>query len=103
MAAHMPGEKSPIFVATQQGTRSPITRRSLLVAQLKTPLMSQRITALIHWQAFQLWRRKVRFRKKPAFVPHQGSAASQHGASPDQPPQPVQHRTNQQSHFERPI
>ena len=75
VAAHMPGDTSPTFVATQQGVRQPLTRRSLLIAQLRTPLMPQRITALIHWQALKLWRRKVRFLAKPDFVPHRGSAS----------------------------
>lgn len=61
------------FRAVQVATPRPLTRRSLLQAQLSHPLMPQRTILLIHWQALRLWLRGARFRAKPAWRPNIGS------------------------------
>jgi len=55
------------------GTRRPFTRRHLLAAQCATPLMPQRVTALIHLEALRLYNKGVPFFRKPAFRTGYGS------------------------------
>ena len=48
------------------GERLPFTDKELLRALLRRPFGSLRATALIHWQALRLWRKKIPHRKRPA-------------------------------------
>ena len=48
------------------GERLPFTDKELLRALLRRPFGSLRATALIHWQALRLWRKKIAHRKRPA-------------------------------------
>jgi DUF1365 family protein len=66
----------PPFIASIEGTREPLTRRSLLHMQLRYPLLPQRVIVLIHLQALRLWLRKARFNPKPPFTPQEGSRAA---------------------------
>ncbi len=47
------------------GLRRPLTDRELARALLRRPFGAARMTALIHWQAFRLWRKGVRYRRRP--------------------------------------
>ena len=47
------------------GMRRPFTDRELARALLRRPFGAARMTALIHWQAFRLWRKGVRYRPRP--------------------------------------
>ncbi len=47
------------------GTRRPFTDRELVRALLRRPFGGARTTALIHWQAFRLWRKGVPCRHRP--------------------------------------
>ena len=43
---------------------------------VRYPLMPLRVISLIHWQALRLWVKRMRFYRKPPFVPgtvHVGS------------------------------
>jgi cyclopropane-fatty-acyl-phospholipid synthase len=62
-----------VFLATQTGTRQELTNAALAKVLVRYPLMSQRVTGLIHLQAFKLWRKHVPFFHKPRFHPDHGS------------------------------
>ncbi len=47
------------------GTRRPFTDRELVKALIRHPLGGLRTTALIHWQAFRLWRKGLPYRRRP--------------------------------------
>jgi DUF1365 family protein len=84
-----PGGGVP-FVAVQRGRRVPLTRRSLLAAQLTHPLIPQRTIGLIHWQALKLIARRVPLYQKPGWIPGQGSVAPAAPSSmPASSPTPV--------------
>lgn len=48
------------------GALEPVTPRALRRALWSHPAMTLAVIARIHWQAFRLWRRRVRFFSKPA-------------------------------------
>lgn len=52
------------LVATLTGARAPLTNRAILMAMVRR-LGSRRVLALIHWQAFKLWRRGASFHSRP--------------------------------------
>ncbi len=54
------------LIATQTGVRSDITSAALFRAFCAHPLMTVKILAAIHWQAWRLWRRGAPFFRKPA-------------------------------------
>ncbi len=47
------------------GTRLPFTDRELARSLLRRPFGAARATALIHWQAVRLWRKGIRYRRRP--------------------------------------
>lgn len=49
----------PILDANFNGVYRPFTDRSLLVAFWKYPLMTLKVTCGIHWEALNLWRKKL--------------------------------------------
>jgi DUF1365 family protein len=62
------------FHATLTATRRPLTGASLRSVLVRYPLMPLRVITLIHWQALRLFVRRMRFHRKPPFVPGKGSA-----------------------------
>jgi DUF1365 family protein len=56
-----------------RGERRELTNASLARALVRHPLMPLQVTALIHWQALRLWRKRVPFHHKPPFDPERGS------------------------------
>lgn len=62
---HETENDEPLLVATFLGDAKALTSSSLAVCLLKIPLMTWKITAGIHWQAMQLWRKGARFRRSP--------------------------------------
>jgi cyclopropane-fatty-acyl-phospholipid synthase len=62
-----------VLHTTLTGRRRPFTSRNLITAQLATPLMPQRVTALIHWQALRLYNKGVPVSRKPPFRTDYGS------------------------------
>jgi len=55
----------PMLIATQTGESRPLTDRQLLRALLRTPLMTFKVVAAIHWQALRIWLRGAPFFRKP--------------------------------------
>lgn len=52
------------LVATLTGARKPLTNKTILAAMVRR-LGSRRVLALIHWQAFKLWRLGASFHSRP--------------------------------------
>ena len=58
--------QGPLLQTSVSGTLEPITPQALRRAVLRYPLMTLAVVARIHWQALQLWRKRVPFFHKPA-------------------------------------
>lgn len=56
----------PRLTATQVGDAFPLNDIGLLRALARTPLMTLKVMAAIHWHAFKLWLRGARLYNKPA-------------------------------------
>jgi DUF1365 family protein len=56
---------SPMLIATQTGSMQALNDRSLLLALLRTPLMTFKVITAIHWQALKIWLRGAPFFRKP--------------------------------------
>jgi DUF1365 family protein len=55
-----------LMLATSvSGRRQPLTDRAVLRHFLGNPTMTLGVIARIHWQALQLWRKRVKFYRKP--------------------------------------
>jgi DUF1365 family protein len=54
-----------MLVASQSGAGKPLSDSALLKAFLRTPLMTFKVMAAIHWQALKIWLRGARFFPKP--------------------------------------
>lgn len=59
-------EGKRFFISTLKGERKLLTNGNLLRYFFSIPLIPLRIMGLIHWQAFQLWRKNFSFHKKTA-------------------------------------
>ena len=55
--------KGPWLIATQSGSRRPLTGRALLGAWASHPLMTLKVMGAIHWQALKLWIKGASFRR----------------------------------------
>lgn len=55
----------PLIQTSVSGTLMPATRAAQRRALWRFPLMTLMVVARIHWQALQLWRKRVRFFTKP--------------------------------------
>ena len=53
-----------ILFASQDGKRSDLTSKNLMNSYLKHPLMTFKIIAAIHFEAFKLWTKGIKFIKK---------------------------------------
>lgn len=85
-----PGDRLSVFIhqyrngqlllaASQSGEARPLTDRNLLRALLRTPLMTFKVMAAIHWQALKIWLSGARFHRRTS-PPAQ--EASFHGIDP---------------------
>ena len=61
------------LTAVLHGRRRELSNRSLAALLLRYPLQPLQVTALIHFEALRLWRKRVPFHHKPRFVPGEGS------------------------------
>ena len=53
-----------ILYASQDGIRKDLNSRELLKSYIKHPLMTFKIISAIHFEAFKLWTKGIRFIKK---------------------------------------
>jgi DUF1365 family protein len=61
------------FRAVLTGRRQPLTSAALAQALVRYPWVTGQVMGRIHWQALQLWRKRVPFHRKPPFDPERGS------------------------------
>jgi hypothetical protein len=59
-------EERLLLVATLSGRLQPLTDLRLFKALLGYPLLTLKVTVLIHWQALKIWVRGGRFYSRPA-------------------------------------
>jgi uncharacterized protein len=52
------------FMSSLRGTRSELSDRNLVLYFLSFPLITVKVILMIHWQALQLWRKKLAFLRK---------------------------------------
>ncbi len=53
-------DNKPLLVATLQGKHKPLTDSQLVIQALKHPFLQQQVIALIHFEAFRLWRKGIK-------------------------------------------
>ena len=58
----------PLLTASFTGERRELTDRNLAAALIRYPLMTIKVIAAIHWEAFKLWRKGVAFRSHRPMV-----------------------------------
>ncbi len=56
----------PLLQTSVSGMLEPVTRQSIRKALWRYPAMTLGVIARIHWQAWLLWRKRMRFFSKPA-------------------------------------
>ncbi|MGZ4431244.1 MAG: DUF1365 family protein, partial [Gaiellales bacterium] len=61
-----------VFQASLTGRRVPLTNRSLARAAARHPLMTLRVTGLIHLQGVRLFLRRVPRVRRPPHTPQEG-------------------------------
>ena len=57
-------QEGKILFASQDGKRSDLTSKNLMNSYLKHPLMTFKIISAIHFEAFKLWIKGIKFVKK---------------------------------------
>ena len=57
-------QEGKILYASQDGLRSDLNNKNLIKSYLKHPLMSFKIILAIHFEAFKLWTKGIKFIKK---------------------------------------
>lgn len=62
-------DEKPFFTAQLAGQRTELSDRSLARALVRYPLMTAQVSALIHWQAFRLWRMGGEYRRPEGYLP----------------------------------
>ena len=57
-------QEGKILYASQDGIKSDLNNKNLIKSYLKHPLMSFKIILAIHFEAFKLWKKGIKFIKK---------------------------------------
>ena len=57
-------QEGKILYASQDGVKSELTNRNLIKSYLKHPLMTFKIILAIHFEAFKIWTKGIKFIKK---------------------------------------
>jgi DUF1365 family protein len=60
------GEGQKFFISTLKGDKKPLTNANMLRYFFSIPLIPLRVMGLIHWQAFKLWIKKIKYHPKAA-------------------------------------
>ncbi len=58
--------EGPLLAATFSGSMCPLRTGTILRACLRVPLLTFKVIAGIHWEAFKIWRKRVPFHPRPA-------------------------------------
>jgi len=77
---------APVLRSALAGTRRPLTTASLWMASLACPLVTLKVTWLIHWQAFRLWLKKTPWHPKAAHPERQLGHFTNRPKQPDSAP-----------------
>jgi DUF1365 family protein len=59
-------EGKRFFISTLNGQKKPLSDRNLLYYFFSFPLITLKVISMIHWQAFKLWLKNVKYNKKAA-------------------------------------
>jgi DUF1365 family protein len=70
------GDGRKPLTAVLHGRRRELTQTNLARVLVRYPLQPLQVIALIHWQAFRLWLKRVPFHHKPPFVEGEGTVRS---------------------------
>jgi len=60
------GSEGPVLSAVMTGYRRPLTDRDLVGVFLRIPAVTLKVIAGIHWEALNLWFKRIGFRRRPA-------------------------------------
>ncbi len=66
--------EGPLLVATFNGRRRALTAAALLQSFFSLPLVTLKIVAAIHWEAFRLWFKGARLQPRPDTAPANAAA-----------------------------
>ena len=55
----------PMLHAVLTGARRDLTDRNLMIVFLKIPVITIKVIAAIHWEAFRLWAKGIGLRRRP--------------------------------------
>jgi len=69
-----------LLYATFSGHKQQISNQSLIRLFIKYPLMTLKVMAGIHWEAFRLWRKKLKIQPREKIVSHSISWQDKNGA-----------------------
>lgn len=58
--------EGPLLSATFSGEQERFTTANVLKQCLRVPFLTLKVMAAIHWEAFKIWRKRVRFHPRPA-------------------------------------
>lgn len=73
------GEWEKVLTAGWNGRRTPFSDSSMAAAIARTPLMTLKVMAAIHWEALRLWRKGARYIRKPKPPEYPVSLIDRHG------------------------
>lgn len=72
-------DQQPLFSAAFTGQQQPFTSRNLHRLFISHPLMTLKVIAAIHWEALQLWRKRVALQPRNAHPAHSISWQDERG------------------------
>lgn len=67
---HGRGASGPLITASLSGRRRALGDRALLGAVLGAPALGLQVVAGIHWEAWKLWRKRLRLQPRPPLPDH---------------------------------
>ena len=76
----------PILEALLVGARKPLSDAALIAAFVRYPLVTLKVMAGIHWEAFKLWRKGIALHRRPAPPEHAVTIVP-----PSESPEPTAH------------
>lgn len=77
---------APVLRSALAGSRRPLTSANLWMASLACPLVTLKVTWLIHWHAFRLWLKRIPWHAKAAHPERQRDLFATRPTQPDRAP-----------------